>query len=251
MRVDIISLFPSMFKSPFDESIIKRARERNILEIYLHNLREFTNDAHRTVDDTPFGGGAGMVMKIEPIHRALNSIKQNLKEETKVILLSPQGVIFNQEIAFGLAKQKNITLICGRYEGVDERVREHLVDEELSIGDYVLSGGEIAAMVVVDAVTRLLPGAIGDARSVEEDSFSRALLDFAQYTRPADFMGWKVHEVLRSGDHQKIREWRVKNMLEKTLRRRPDLLKRARLTPEEENWLAEIKQSLNLNSQKV
>ncbi|MBE0477841.1 tRNA (guanosine(37)-N1)-methyltransferase TrmD [Candidatus Aerophobetes bacterium] len=248
MRVDIISLFPSMFKGPFEESIIKRAREKSLLEIHLHNLREFATDTHRTVDDTPFGGGAGMVMKVEPIYRVLNYIKENLKKRIKVVLLSPQGKTLNQDIAFELVKEENIILICGRYEGVDERVREYLIDEELSIGDYVLSGGEIAAMVVVDAMARLLPGAVGDERSVKEDSFSRPLLDYAQYTRPVEFMGWKVPEVLRSGNHQKIGEWRIKNMLKKTLRNRPDLLEKANLTLEEKRWLEEIKKTLNLNS---
>ncbi|MBC7189974.1 tRNA (guanosine(37)-N1)-methyltransferase TrmD, partial [Candidatus Aerophobetes bacterium] len=172
MRIDIITLFPSMFKSPFEESIIKRALQKKIVEIHLHNLRDFTTDPHRTVDDKPFGGGAGMVMKIEPIYRAINTIKKKLQEETKVILLSPQGKTLNQELAQKLAEEKNLILLCGRYEGVDERVREYLVDEEISIGDYVLSGGEIAAMVIVDVLVRLLPGAVGSRQSVEEDSFS-------------------------------------------------------------------------------
>jgi len=241
MRFDIITLFPSIFKSPFEESIIKRAQQKRLVEVHLHNLRDFTTDAHRTVDDTPFGGGAGMVMKVEPIYKALNHIKKQLGRRAKVILLSPQGKIFNQKIALELAKEKNIILICGRYEGVDERVREHLVDEELSIGDYVLSGGEIPAMVVVDAVTRVVPGVLGNERSVKEDSFYRGLLDYPQYTRPAEFMGWEVPAVLRSGNHQRIREWRMRKRLEKTLQRRPDLLKKARLSPEEKRLLEEIK----------
>jgi len=245
MRIDIVTLFPSMFKGPFEESIIKRALQRNLLEIYLHNLRDFTTDPHRMVDDAPYGGGAGMVMKVEPIYKALNHIKEQLKGKVEVILLSPQGKVFNQDIAFKLAKEKNMILLCGHYEGVDERVREHLVDEELSTGDYVLSGGEIPAMVVVDAIVRLLPGAVGDERSVKEDSFSRGLLDYPQYTRPAEFMGWRVPEVLRSGNHQRINEWRRKKMLEKTLLRRPDLLKKAKLAPEEKKWLEEIKRNLN------
>jgi len=243
MRFDIITLFPSIFKGPFEESIIKRARQKNILEIHLHNLRDFTTDAHRTTDDVPFGGGGGMVMKVEPVYRALAYVKKQLKEEAKVILLSPQGRTFNQNIALELIKQKNIILICGRYEGVDERVRMYLVDEEISIGDYVLSGGEIAAMVIVDAVTRLIPGVLGNERSAKEDSFYRGLLDYPQYTRPAEFMGWEVPEVLRSGNHQKIKEWRTRKMLERTLQRRPDLLRKARLSPEEKRYLEEIKKS--------
>ena len=243
MRVDIITLFPSMFKGPFEESIIKRARKKNLLEIHLHNLRDFTTDLHHVVDDAPFGGGAGMVMKVEPICRALKSVKEQLKGEIKVILLSPQGRTLSQDVVRRLAEQKNIILICGRYEGMDERVKKHLVDEELSIGDYVLSGGEIAAMVVVDAVNRFIPGAIGNERSIRQDSFYRGLLDYPQYTRPAEFMGWEVPEVLRSGNHQKIKEWRIKKMLRKTLCLRPDLLEKANLSDQEKEWLKEIKKS--------
>jgi len=241
MRIDIITLFPSMFKGPFEESIIKRAQQKGIVEIHLHNLRDFTTDRHRTVDDAPFGGGAGMVMKVEPIYRALNHIKKELKKEGKVILLSPQGRKLTQELVAELKEENSLILICGRYEGVDERVREHLVDKEISIGDYVLSGGELPAMVLVDALVRLLPGAVGNERSVRENSFYRGLLDYPQYTRPAEFMGWKVPEVLRSGDHQKIEEWRRIQMLKRTLQRRADLLEKAKLTPEERKYLEEIK----------
>ncbi|MCD6257075.1 tRNA (guanosine(37)-N1)-methyltransferase TrmD [Candidatus Aerophobetes bacterium] len=241
MRIDIITLFPSMFKGPFEESIIKRAQQKGIVEIHLHNLRDFTTDRHRTVDDAPFGGGAGMVMKVEPIYRALNHIKKELKKEGKVILLSPQGRKLTQELVAELKEENSLILICGRYEGVDERVREHLIDKEISIGDYVLSGGELPAMVLVDALVRLLPGAVGNERSVRENSFYRGLLDYPQYTRPAEFMGWKVPEVLRSGDHQKIEEWRRIQMLKRTLQRRADLLEKAKLTPEERKYLEEIK----------
>jgi len=230
-----------MFKGPFEESIIKRAQQKGIVEIHLHNLRDFTTDRHRTVDDAPFGGGAGMVMKVEPIYRALNHIKKELKKEGKVILLSPQGRKLTQELVAELKEENSLILICGRYEGVDERVREHLIDKEISIGDYVLSGGELPAMVLVDALVRLLPGAVGNERSVRENSFYRGLLDYPQYTRPAEFMGWKVPEVLRSGDHQKIEEWRRIQMLKRTLQRRADLLEKAKLTPEERKYLEEIK----------
>lgn len=246
MRIDIITLFPSMFKGPFEESIIKRAQQKGIVEIHLHNLRDFTTDRHRTVDDAPFGGGAGMVMKVEPIYRALNHIKKELKKEGKVILLSPQGRKLTQELVAELKEENSLILICGRYEGVDERVREHLIDKEISIGDYVLSGGELPAMVLVDALVRLLPGAVGNERSVREDSFYRGLLDYPQYTRPAEFMGWKVPEVLRLGDHQKIEEWRRIQMLKRTLQRRADLLEKAKLTPEERKYLEEIKKIKNL-----
>ena len=241
MRIDIITLFPSMFTDPFGESIIKRAQEKGLLEINLYNLRCFTFDRHRSVDDTPFGGGAGMVMKIEPIYRALRQIKAKTKGVVEVILLSPQGKKFNQDMAKKLSTEKNLILLCGHYEGMDERVRGHLIDEEISIGDYVVSGGELPAMVVVDAITRMLPGVLGNEDSAKEDSFYQGLLDYPQYTRPADFMEWKVPDVLLSGNHQEIERWRRKKMLEKTLKKRPDLLEEANLTIEDKKWLKEIK----------
>jgi len=241
MRIDIVTLFPSVFTGPFGESIVKRAQEKEILKINLHNLRCFTFDRHRSVDDAPFGGGAGMVMKIEPIYRALKQIKEKIRGTVKVILLSPQGRKFTQSVVKELAQVKNLILLCGHYEGVDERVREYLVDEEISIGDYVLSGGELPAMVVVDAVARTLPGVLGSEDSVKEDSFYQGLLDYPQYTRPADFMGWKIPLVLLSGNHQDIKRWRRKKMLEKTLKKRADLLKEAELTPEDKELLEELK----------
>jgi len=244
MRVDIITLFPSMFAGPFGESIVKRAQEKGILKINLHNLRCFTFDRYHSVDDTPFGGGVGMVIKVEIIHRALKEIKEKIKGAVEVILLSPRGRKFTQDIAKKLAQVENLILICGHYEGVDERVRKYLIDEEISIGDYVLSGGELPAMVVVDAVARLLPGVLGNKDSVKEDSFYQGLLDYPQYTRPACFMGWKVPAVLLSGNHQEIKRWRRKKMLEETLRKRPDLLKEANLTSEDKKWLKEIKSQL-------
>jgi len=241
MRVDIVTLFPSMFRGPFDESIIKRAKEKGILEIKLHNLRKFTHDKHKTVDDLPYGGGAGMVMKPEPLFEAIEEIKKEVGSSSRVILLSPQGQPFTQEKAKELAQKKALLFICGHYEGVDERIREYLIDEELSLGDYVLTGGELAAMVVVDAVVRLLPEVLGCEESVREDSFYRTLLDYPQYTRPAEFRGWKVPTILLSGNHQKIREWRKRKRLENTLRKRPDLLKLAKLSREEKKILEEIK----------
>lgn len=243
MRIDIITLFPSMFRGPFDESIVKRAREKGILEINLHNLREFTNDRHRTVDDLPYGGGAGMVMKPEPLFRAVEKVKEEKRSSSKIILLSPQGQPFVQERAKKLAQEKDLILICGHYEGVDERVREHLVDEELSVGDFVLTGGELAAMVVVDAISRLLPEVLGCKDSILEDSFYETLLDHPQYTRPAEFRGWKVPGVLISGNHQKIREWREKKKLENTFKKRPDLLRIAKLSQEQEKMLEQIKRA--------
>lgn len=241
MRVDIITLFPSMFKNPFDESMIKRAKEKGILKIKLHDLRQFTHDKHRTVDDAPYGGGAGMVMKPRPLFEAVEKIKEEIDSSSRVILLSPQGRPLNQEKVKELAKERVLIFICGHYEGVDERVREHLVDEEISLGDYVLTGGELAAMVVVDAVARMLPGVLGSEDSAREDSFYKGLLDYSQYTRPSDFRGWKVPSVLLSGNHQKVKEWRRKKMLEATLRKRPDLLETLKLNRENERLLEEIK----------
>lgn len=241
MRVDIITLFPSMFKNPFDESMIKRAKEKGILKIELHDLRQFTHDKHRTVDDAPYGGGAGMVMKPRPLFEAVEKIKEEIDSSSRVILLSPQGRPLNQEKVKELAKERVLIFICGHYEGVDERVREHLVDEEISLGDYVLTGGELAAMVVVDAVARMLPGVLGSEDSAREDSFYKGLLDYSQYTRPSDFRGWKVPSVLLSGNHQKVKEWRRKKMLEATLRKRPDLLETLKLNRENERLLEEIK----------
>lgn len=243
MRIDIITLFPSMFRGPFDESIIKRARKKGILEINLHNLRDFTGDRHRTVDDLPYGGGAGMVMKPEPLFRAVEKVKEERRSSWKVILLSPQGQPFAQEKAKELAQEEGLIFICGHYEGVDERVREHLIDEELSLGDFVLTGGELAAMVIVDAIARMLPEVLGCKDSIREDSFYQTLLDYPHYTRPAEFRGWKVPGVLISGNHQKIREWRKKKKLENTFKKRPDLLKTAKLSREEEEMLEQIKRA--------
>lgn len=232
-----------MFRGPFDESIIKRARKKGILEINLHNLRDFTGDRHRTVDDLPYGGGAGMVMKPEPLFRAVEKVKEERRSSWKVILLSPQGQPFAQEKAKELAQEEGLIFICGHYEGVDERVREHLIDEELSLGDFVLTGGELAAMVIVDAIARMLPEVLGCKDSIREDSFYQTLLDYPHYTRPAEFRGWKVPGVLISGNHQKIREWRKKKKLENTFKKRPDLLKTAKLSREEEEMLEQIKRA--------
>jgi len=217
MRIDIITLFPSMFRSPFDESIIKRARKKGILEINLHNLRDFTDDRHRTVDDLPYGGGAGMVMKPEPLFRAVEKVREEKRSSSKVILLSPQGQPFVQERAKELAEEEVLIFICGHYEGVDERVREHLIDEELSLGDFVLTGGELAAMVIIDAIARMLPEVLGCEDSIREDSFYQTLLDYPHYTRPAEFRGWKVPGVLIYGNQQRIKEWRKKKEIRKHL----------------------------------
>jgi len=226
MRFDIVTIFPEIFRGPFDFGIVKRAVASGLIEIGIHDLRDYTADRHRQVDDRPFGGGAGMVMKPEPLFCAIEDLTRN--SPAAVALLSPQGRLFSQEVAQQLCGLERLILICGRYEGVDERVVENIVDDELSIGDYVLSGGEIPAMVVVDAIVRLLPGALGCGGSIERESFSRGtqwqgLLDYPQYTRPASYRGLDVPEVLLRGNHAEIERWRRGKAIEKTLRRRPDL----------------------------
>ena len=235
MRIDILSIFPEMFAGPFDASIIKRARERGIVETHLHDIRNYATDRHQMTDDTPYGGGGGMVMKPEPIFAAVEHIKG--EDTCPLILLSPQGRVLNQTVVRELAAFPRLLLICGRYEGVDERVRQHLATDEISIGDYVLSGGELAAMIVVDAVVRTLPGALGYELSAEEDSHATGLLEGPHYTRPFDFRGWTVPEVLLSGHHAQIETWRRQQALLRTLTRRPDLLAAAPLTAKERAWL--------------
>ncbi len=225
LRFDIVSIFPGMFESPFGDSIIRRAREEGLLDFHLHDLRDYSLNKHRKVDDAPFGGGVGMVMNVEPIARAMAAIKKEVPE-TRTILLSPGGRPFDQEKAWELSRLPSLTLICGRYEGVDERVRLHLVDEEISIGDYILTGGETAAMVLVEAISRLVPGVLGDPDSILEESFSTDMLEYPQYTRPQDYQGLKVPEVLVCGDPKKIRDWQRTEALKKTERVRPDLLKK-------------------------
>lgn len=239
MRIDILTLFPGMFAGPFDESIIKRARERGIIEVGVHDIREYAGDRHRVVDDYPYGGGVGMVMKPEPVHRALEAVKDGRSEGPWVVLMTPQGDVFKQEIARELSEKPWLVLLCGHYEGVDERIREHMVDQEISIGDYVLTGGELPAMVVADAVVRLLLGVMGSSESADEESFSQDLLEYPQYTRPADYEGWQVPEILLSGNHGAIRRWRREQAILRTAARRPDLLERAELTQQERQWLEE------------
>ncbi len=225
LRFDIVSIFPGMFESPFADSIIQRAWEEGLLDLRVHDLRDYSLNKHRKVDDTPFGGGVGMVMNVEPIARVIAAIKKEVPE-TRTILLSPGGRPFDQEKAWELSRLPSLTLICGRYEGIDERVRLHFVDEEISIGDYVLTGGEIPAMVLVEAISRLVPGVLGDPESVVEESFTDGLLEYPQYTRPRDYQGFKVPEILISGDHKKIRDWQKAEAVKKTARVRPDLLKK-------------------------
>lgn len=221
MIIDVITLFPSMFRGPVDESILKRARERGVVDLRLINLRDFAHNRHRTVDDKPFGGGQGMLLKPEPLFEAVESVR---RDNSHVILLSPQGRTLRQGIAIELSHKPHLILVCGHYEGVDERVRERLVDDEISIGDFVLTNGNLAAMVLIDAVVRLLPGALGDDQSAHDESFTGNLLEYPQYTRPAEFRGWKVPEVLLSGDHAAIARWREEQRKMRTRARRPDLL---------------------------
>jgi tRNA (guanine37-N1)-methyltransferase len=231
LRVDIITIFPEFFRETFDYGIIRRARAAGIVEINTHDLRRWTSDKHHVVDDRPFGGGDGMVLKPEPIFAAVESLtgsgqREGPDQETRVVLLSPQGRVFNQTLAADLSKSNQVVLICGRYEGVDERVAEALVTDEISIGDYVLSGGEPAALVVADAMIRLLPGALGSRTSAENESFSDDLLDFPQYTRPPEFRGMRVPDVLLTGNHAEIARWRREAATRKTRLHRPDLLKK-------------------------
>ncbi len=221
MKIDVLTLFPGMFSGPLDESIIARARKGGLLELSIHNLRDYAHNRHKTVDDRPFGGGPGMLLKPEPIFEAVEKIA---RPETRVVLLSPVGRVFTQEIARELAQQPDLLLVSGHYEGFDERIRQELADDELSIGDYVLTNGALPAMVVIDAVTRLLPGALGDDQSAYEESFSRGLLEYPQYTRPAEFRGLKVPEVLLSGNHAEIAKWREEQSRLRTRERRPDLM---------------------------
>jgi tRNA (guanine37-N1)-methyltransferase len=222
MKIDVLTLFPAMFAGPLDESIIKRARAAGLLDLTLHQLRDWTHDRHKTVDDRPFGGGPGMLLKPEPIFEAVESLA---RENTRVILLSPAGRKFDQNIARELAQQEHLLLVTGHYEGFDERIREALADDELSIGDYVLTNGALPAMVVIDAVTRLLPGVLGDDTSSHDESFSHGLLEYPQYTRPAEFRGMKVPERLVSGNHAEIAKWRTEQASLRTQQKRPDLLK--------------------------
>lgn len=234
MHCDIFTLFPGMFQGPLTESILKRAQERGLLSIALHNIRDATTDKHHVVDDYPYGGGAGMVMKPDPIFASVETVYAG----GPIILLTPQGRLFNQQIAQELSQQPRLTLLCGHYEGIDERVIEHLVTDELSIGDYVLTGGELAAMIVVDAVARLIPGVVTD-ESIQEESHSSGLLEYPHYTRPPEFRGWSVPDVLLSGHHEQIARWRRKESLRRTLQRRPDLFARLDLSSKLDKKLLE------------
>jgi tRNA (guanine37-N1)-methyltransferase len=226
MRIDIITPFPNMTRGFYEESIIKRAQERKIVNITLHDLRKYTEDKHKTVDDYPYGGGAGMIMKPEPVFRAMDQLKKTFGQSFRTILLTPQGDTYSQRKARELAQEKHLVFICGHYRGVDERIVEALITDEISIGDYILTGGEIASAVIVDSIVRLLPNVLGDEQSAEGDSFNEGLLDHPHYTRPEVFRGMQVPEVLLSGHHERIKAWRHDQAVERTMKRRPDLLEK-------------------------
>jgi tRNA (guanine37-N1)-methyltransferase len=246
MKIDILSLFPDMFTGVFQQSILKKAAESGIVSYQVTDFREFADNKHKRVDDYPYGGGAGMVLMPQPLFDAVAAIKRRSEGNPRVLLMTPQGERFTQKKAEELAKEKHLIIICGHYEGFDERVREHLATDELSIGDYVLTGGELAAMVIVDSVVRLLPGVLGNEESPATDSFSTGLLEHPQYTRPADFRGMKVPDVLLSGNHALIERWRKKESLRRTLERRPDLLENYPLDETEKALLEEIKKETSL-----
>ena len=244
MQIHILTLFPSMFRGPFDESIVKRAVEKGAVEIFVHNIRDYSHDRHRTVDDYQFGGDSGMVMKPEPLFEGVETILAGITQlemaTTRVILTSPQGRLLDQKMVEEFSRQRYLIILCGHYEGVDERVREHLITDDVSIGDYVLTGGEPAAMVLTDAVVRLQPGVVGKPESVSRDSITSGLLQHPVYTRPAEYQGWQVPEILLSGNHGEIKKWRRRKALERTLRLRPDLLEKAGLSAEDLEFLKEL-----------
>ena len=252
MRIDILSLFPDMFDATLGQSIVGRAQDDGFVDIKVTDFRQYTTDKHRHVDDAPFGGGAGMLLQAQPIFDAMDAIEQETKDtypKGRVILMDPAGRRFDQDFAMELAQEEHLTFICGHYEGYDERIRQ-LVTDEASLGDYVLTGGELAAMVMVDATVRFVPGVLGNMSSPMGDSFSNGLLEYPQYTRPADFRGMKVPEVLTSGNHEKIREWRMRESLKRTLERRPDLLKTAKLSREQQIILQDLKRDLDPDAPK-
>jgi tRNA (guanine37-N1)-methyltransferase len=242
MRIEVFTLFPEVMQPYLEASIVGRARNAGLVEVHLHNIRDFTADRHRTTDDEPYGGGGGMVMKPEPVFAAVETVLGDAIGSVPVVLLTPQGRLFDQRAAAEFAALPRLALLCGRYEGVDERVREHLATDEVSIGDFVLTGGELPALVVIDAVVRLVPGALGDEGAAAEDSHARGLLEYPHYTRPADFRGWMVQEVLLSGDHGRIARWRREQALRRTHQRRPDLLEQAPLSDADRVFLERLKE---------
>ena len=251
MQFEVFTLLPEVFPPYLDSSMLQKARQRGLIEVRIHNIREYAHDRHHTTDDTPYGGGGGMVMKPEPVFEAVETVLgfasrpgQAQPPSIPVILLTPQGRVFNQGVAEELAAHEQIALLCGRYEGVDERIREHLVTDEISVGDYVLTGGELPALMIIDAVSRLIPGMLGDPTGAEDDSHSMGLLEYPHYTRPPEFRGWQVPEVLLSGDHGKIEKWRREQALIRTLTRRPDILEKAELSQEDQKIVERLKSNV-------
>lgn len=246
MQFEVFTLLPDIFPPYLESSILQRARQRGLIDVRVHNIRDYTHDKHHVTDDTPYGGGGGMVMKPEPVFAAVESVlgpapAPNQPAAVPVILLTPQGRVFTQRVAEELARYERIALLCGRYEGVDERIREHLVTDEISIGDYVLTGGELPALMIIDAVSRLLPGVLGDPTGAQDDSHSMGLLEYPHYTRPPEFRGWKVPEVLLSGDHAKIDKWRREQALTRTFHKRPDMLEKAELDKADQRVIERLK----------
>jgi tRNA (guanine37-N1)-methyltransferase len=244
MQFEVFTLLPEVFPPYLESSILQRARQRGLIDVRIHNIRDYTRDKHHTTDDTPYGGGGGMVMKPEPVFEAVETalgISAGQVPPIPLILLTPQGRVFTQRVAEELAPQERIALLCGRYEGVDERIREHLATDEISVGDYVLTGGELPALLIIDAVSRLIPGVLGDPTGAEDDSHSMGLLEYPHYTKPSEFRGWKVPEVLLSGDHGKIEKWRREQALIRTLKKRPDMIEKAELSEAEKRFIENLK----------
>jgi tRNA (guanine37-N1)-methyltransferase len=256
MQFEVFTLLPEVFAPYLESSILLRARQRGLIDVRLHNIRDYTHDKHHTTDDTPYGGGGGMVMKPEPVFEAIESVLGLTAGQTQppsipVILLTPQGRVFNQRIAEELSGHERIALLCGRYEGVDERIREHLVTDEISIGDYVLTGGELPALMIIDAVSRLLPDVLGDPTGAQDDSHSMGLLEYPHYTKPSEFRGWKVPDVLLSGDHAKIEKWRREQALTRTFHKRPDMLEKAELDKEDKKIIERLRSKVEGDSNRI
>ncbi|HSM72645.1 MAG TPA: tRNA (guanosine(37)-N1)-methyltransferase TrmD [Anaerolineales bacterium] len=258
MKFEVFTLLPEVFPPYLESSILKRAAQRGLIDVRIHNIRDYTHDKHNTTDDTPYGGGGGMVMKPEPVFEAIETVlglaspqtqgrpesSPDGNSNTPIILLTPQGRVFDQRIAEELSAHEQIALLCGRYEGVDERIREHLITDEISVGDYVLTGGELPALLVIDAVSRLIPGVLGDPTGAEDDSHSMGLLEYPHYTKPPEYRGWKVPEILRSGDHGRVEEWRREQALMRTLKKRPDMLENTELSEKDRKFLENLKSKI-------
>ena len=256
MQFEVFTLLPEVFPPYLESSILQRARQRGLIDVHVHNIRDYAHDKHHTTDDTPYGGGGGMVMKPEPVFEAVESVlgftsNQAQPEPVPIILLTPQGRVFTQRVAEELSVHERIALLCGRYEGVDERIREHLVTDEISIGDYVLTGGELPALMMIDAISRLIPGVLGDPTGAEDDSHSMGLLEYPHYTRPPEFRGWQVPEVLLSGDHAKIEKWRREQSLVRTLTRRPDILEKSELNEADKKIVERLKSKVREETDNV